>query len=63
MAVADRNGLPVAACVESATPREVKLATSTLFQMEIPDAQQSLMATTRTTPTNSTQNSAPTASN
>ena len=43
MAVADRNGLPVAVCVESATPREVKLATSTLFQMEVPDAPQSLI--------------------
>ena len=43
MAVADRNGLPVAVCVESATPHEVKLATSTLFQMVIPDAPQSLI--------------------
>ena len=63
MAVADRNGLPVAVCVESATPHEVKLATSTLFQMVIPDAPQSLIGDTRTTPTDSTQNSAPTASN
>jgi transposase len=30
MAVADRHGLPVAVCVESATPHEVKLATTTL---------------------------------
>ena len=43
MAVADRNGLPIAVCVESATPREVKLAPSTPFQMEIPDAPQSLI--------------------
>jgi hypothetical protein len=43
MAVADRSGLPVAVCVESATPHEVKLATSTLFQMVIPDAPQSLI--------------------
>jgi hypothetical protein len=28
MAVVDRNGLPVSICVESATPHEVKLATS-----------------------------------
>jgi hypothetical protein len=28
MAVADRNGLPVSICVESATPHEVKLTTS-----------------------------------
>lgn len=36
MAVADRQGLPVAICVESATPHEVKLATNTLVQMVIP---------------------------
>jgi hypothetical protein len=30
MAVADRNGLPVAVCVESATPHEVKLVIPTL---------------------------------
>jgi hypothetical protein len=40
MAVADRHGLPVAICVESATPHEVKLATNTLVQMVIPDAPQ-----------------------
>jgi hypothetical protein len=38
MAVADRHGLPVAICVESATPHEVKLATNTLVEMVIPDA-------------------------
>ena len=43
MAVADRNGLPVAICVESATPHEVKLAESTLLQMVIPEAPQSLI--------------------
>ena len=43
MAVADRNGLPVAACVESATPHEVKLATNTLVQMVIPDAPKNLI--------------------
>jgi hypothetical protein len=36
MAVADRNGLPVAVSVESATPHEVKLVESTLVQMVIP---------------------------
>jgi len=43
MAVADRHGLPVAACVESATPHEVKLATSTLVQMIVPEAPQNLI--------------------
>jgi transposase len=43
MAVADRHGLPVAICVESATPHEVKLVTSTLLQMVIPDAPQNLI--------------------
>jgi len=38
MAVADRHGLPVSICIESATPHEVKLATSTLAQMVVPDA-------------------------
>jgi transposase len=43
MAVADRHGLPVSICVESATPHEVKLATNTLVQMVIPDAPQNLV--------------------
>ena len=43
MAVADRNGLPVSVCVESATPHEVTLATSTLLQMVVPDAPQNLI--------------------
>ena len=43
MAVADRHGLPVAICVESATPHEVKLATSTLVQIVIPEAPQNLI--------------------
>ncbi len=43
MAVADRNGLPVAVCVESATPHEVKLATNTLAQMVAPEAPQNLI--------------------
>ena len=38
MAVADRNGLPVSVCAESATPHEVTLAMSTLLQMVVPDA-------------------------
>ena len=43
MAVADCHGLPVSICVESATPHEVKLATSTLVQMVIPDAPRNLI--------------------
>src|SRR5438552_15260929 len=43
MAVADRHGLPVSICVESATPHEVKLATSTLVQMVVPDASRDLI--------------------
>ena len=43
MAVADRHGLPIAICVESATPHEVKLATSTLVQMILPDAPHNLI--------------------
>lgn len=43
MAVADRHGLPVAVCVESATPHEVKLAKSTLVQMVISEAPQNLI--------------------
>lgn len=48
MAVADRNGLPVSICVESATPHEVKLATSTLIQMVVPEAPQNLIADSST---------------
>jgi len=43
MAVADRHGLPVAVCVESATPHEVKLATNTLVQMIVPEAPKNLI--------------------
>jgi hypothetical protein len=43
MAVADRNGLPVSVCAESATPHEVRLAMSTLLQMVIPDVPQNLI--------------------
>ena len=56
MAVADRHGLPVAVCIESATPHEVTLATSTLVQMVIPEAPQNVIgATTHTIPTGWTQ--------
>jgi transposase len=44
MAVADRNGLPVSVYVESATPHEVTLATSTLLHLVVPDAPQNLVA-------------------
>jgi hypothetical protein len=40
MAVADRNGLPVSVCAESAAPHEVKLAMPTLLQMVVPDSPQ-----------------------
>ena len=43
MAVADRHGLPVSVCVESASPHEVTLATSTLVQMVTPDVPQNLI--------------------
>lgn len=43
MAVADRHGLPVAVCIESATPHEVKLALPTLIQIVIPEAPQNLI--------------------
>ncbi len=43
MAVVDRHGLPVSVCVESATPHEVTLATSTLLQMVVPEAPQNLI--------------------
>ena len=43
MAVADRNGLPVSVCAESATPHKVTLATSTLLRMVVPEAPQNLI--------------------
>jgi transposase len=43
VAVADSHGLPVAVCVESATPHEVKLATSTLVQLIVSEAPQNLI--------------------
>jgi len=43
MAVADSHGLPVAVCVESASPHEVKLATSMLVQMIVREAPENLI--------------------
>lgn len=43
MAVADRHGLPVSIYVDSATPHEVRLATSTLVRMIVPEAPQNLV--------------------
>ena len=43
MAVADRSGLPVGVCIESASPHEVTLVDSTLVQMVVPDAPQNLI--------------------
>jgi hypothetical protein len=63
MVVADRHGLPVAVCVESATPHEVKLATTTLLQMIVPEAPKNLIGDTPMTPTDWTQNSRATESN
>jgi len=48
MAVADSHGLPIAVCVESATPHEVKLATSTLVRLIVPEAPQNLIGITPT---------------
>ena len=42
-AVADRNGLPVSVCAESATPHEVTLAMSALLQIVVPDTPQNLI--------------------
>ena len=43
MCVSESHGLPVAVCVESATPHEMKLAKSTLVQMIVPEAPQNLI--------------------
>jgi transposase len=43
MAVADRNGLPLSVCAESATPYEVTLTMSTLLHMVISEAPQNLI--------------------
>jgi len=43
MAVADSHGLPVGLCIESASPHEVKLVTSTLVEMVTSEAPQNLV--------------------
>jgi hypothetical protein len=43
MAVADRHGLPVSICIDSATPHEVRLATPSLVRMVVPEAPQNLV--------------------
>ena len=43
MAVADRNGLPLAVCTESASPAEVKLVARTLEQRFVADVPQRLI--------------------
>jgi len=43
MALADRSGLPVAVCIESASPHEVKLVEPTLVEMVVPEAPQNLI--------------------
>jgi transposase len=43
MAVADRSGLPVAVCIESASPHEVKLVEFALVEMVVPEAPQNLI--------------------
>jgi transposase len=43
MAVAETHGLPVALCIESATPHEVTLVNSALVEMVIPEARQNLV--------------------
>lgn len=43
MAIADSHGLPVAVCIESASPHEVTLVQKTAAQMLIPDAPEHLV--------------------
>ena len=43
MAVADRHGLPVAVCTESATPHEVKLVMQTLAEIFVEEPVQRLI--------------------
>ena len=43
MAVADRNGLPVAICTDSASPAEVKLVRQTLEQRLVADVPERLI--------------------
>lgn len=43
MALADRSGLPVAVCIENASPHEGKLVESTFSDMIVPEAPQNLI--------------------
>jgi hypothetical protein len=43
MAVADRHGLPIAVCTESATPHEVKLVMGTLAEIFVEEPVQRLI--------------------
>jgi len=43
MAVADSHGLPVSLCIKSASRDEVKLVSSTLAEIAIPDAPQNIV--------------------
>jgi hypothetical protein len=43
MAMADRHGLPVTVCTESATPHEVKLAEQTLAEIFVDEPLQRLI--------------------
>ena len=43
MAIADRHGLPVAVCTESAGPAEVKLVTATMEQRFVADVPERLI--------------------
>ena len=43
MAVADRNGLPITVCTESATPHEVKLVMQTLAEIFVEEPVQRLI--------------------
>src|ERR1700745_4411760 len=45
MAVADRRGLPIAVCTESATPHEVTLVQQTLAEIFVEEPVERLMAT------------------
>ena len=58
MAIRDREGLPVAVHVESATPHEVKLVVPTLVEMLISEAPQNLVGDNAYDSGNYTQNSA-----
>ena len=49
MAVADRNGLPITVCTESATPHEVKLVMQTLAEIFVEEPVQRLIGETSLT--------------